>query len=381
MSGFTHIQFSKISGFYPKFWPFSGPLLGHPFDLPKCHDTWWTPEHPEHPNPKHQTKHLNTPRHQKTPQDPRDPKHLNGHKPCFCENVAGPKNTDNIVCPSVFLLFSFCRKTQETMDSVWRRNLQDIFERAPKNGQNFGRKSASKSWKSVDRSKIDEQFGWGRTRISLRGRPKIGQNSLWGETGHLHMCSNMIPLVAMVSFYSSSTGRFGNDGCVEPRTSFLWIGRVSSSFFARHCPVHVQFQLLDRIPSDVSVLHPPDQSGYFSFVEHCQVLASRLPILAFLFPERLFQYCSILPGHTLSGPVFAWIFVSPAPRAVLGFFSVEWTSWNFSTNLTNFCSNRHSNSHRHVCMTSRSMWVDLVTSIYFSGMVNFLPSAHSVEFG
>ena len=66
-----------------EFWPFLGPLPGHPIDLPEH------PEHPEHP------------------------KHQNGHKPCFCENVAGRfhQKMDYIVCPALqclSLLFYFC---------------------------------------------------------------------------------------------------------------------------------------------------------------------------------------------------------------------------------------------------------------------------------
>ena len=34
-------------------------------------------------------------------------------------------------------------------------------------------------------AKIDENFGWGKTQTSLRGRPKKGQNSMWSKTGHL----------------------------------------------------------------------------------------------------------------------------------------------------------------------------------------------------
>ena len=39
--------------------------------------------------------------------------------------------------------------------------------------------------KKWGRPKIDEKIGWGETRISSRGRPKNGQNSIWGKTGHL----------------------------------------------------------------------------------------------------------------------------------------------------------------------------------------------------
>ena len=46
-------------------------------------------------------------------------------------------------------------------------------------------KKCFKQLKKWCRPKIDEKIGWGKTRKSLRGRPKKGQNSIWGKTGHL----------------------------------------------------------------------------------------------------------------------------------------------------------------------------------------------------
>ena len=62
------------------------------------------PQHPQHPQ---------HPKHPEHPKHPRHPRHLNtqnGHKPCFCENVAGPKNTDYCLSRSqcFSLLFYFC---------------------------------------------------------------------------------------------------------------------------------------------------------------------------------------------------------------------------------------------------------------------------------
>ena len=39
----------------------------------------------------------------------------------------------------------------------------------------FGQKKCFKQLKKWGRPKIDEKIGWGKTRISLRGRPKNGQ--------------------------------------------------------------------------------------------------------------------------------------------------------------------------------------------------------------
>ena len=65
----------------------------------------------------------------------------------------------------------------------------DIFNRAPNYGWgNFSTFWASSSARKVrltaekvGRPKIDENFGWGKTRTSFRGRPKKGQKSIWGK--------------------------------------------------------------------------------------------------------------------------------------------------------------------------------------------------------
>ena len=102
--------------------------------------------------------------------------------------------------------------------------------------------------------------------------------------------------------------------------------------------------------------HPDQWSTFLSVVEHCRVLASRFSILVFLDSERLSQFWSILQAYmiwsrsrlnfcqSLSRTTFF-------PRKL--FLSIEWTSWNFSTNLTSFCSNRHSNCYRHVALAWR----------------------------
>ena len=85
-------------------------------------------------------------------------------------------------------------KMAKIQKGVKRTNLRG----RPKNGQIFGWVKKSTFWASSSaqkvlltaekkwgRPKIDENFGWGKTRTSLRGRPKKGQNSIWGKTGHL----------------------------------------------------------------------------------------------------------------------------------------------------------------------------------------------------
>ena len=119
---------------------------------------------------------LNTPKHPKTPLNtPKHPKHLNGHKVCFCENVAGlrpatfsPKNTDFFVCPApnVFLccFISVCL----VLFSLF------LLFFVPSNSFWLLRPHLHGSWYCG--------------MLRARGEPKNGQNSLWIKTGHLWTC-------------------------------------------------------------------------------------------------------------------------------------------------------------------------------------------------
>ena len=74
--------------------------------------------------------------------------------------------------------------------------------------------------------------------------------------------------------------------------------------------------------------------------------------------------------HTWSGLVVVWTFVTTRQTTnIFGKIVFQYLIlWILSKNLTNFCSRRRSNYRQSFfsCNTSRSVWVDLVTSMYFS---------------
>ena len=79
------------------------------------------------------------------------------------------------------------------------------------------------------------------------------------------------------------------------------------------------------------------------------------------------NFCQSLPGTHVS------------PWEV--FLSIQWTSWNLSKNLKNFCSFRHSNRHQYAFLAWRpdqckETWLHQCISVEY-GM--FLTSAHRVE--
>ena len=78
-------------------------------------------------------------------------------------------------------------------------------------------------------------------------------------------------------------------------------------------------------------------------------------------------------GHMLSGRNVVWIVVSLSPDHMYPFGGVTFSSINLvkpvhESNRLLFPSTSEQSSIRFSCATSRSVWVDLITSIYFSGI-------------
>ena len=97
--------------------------------------------------------------------------------------------------------------------------------------------------------------------------------------------------------------------------------------------------------------HSDQQNKFLSIFWHVRLLVSRLPILVFLSFERLFQFFS--KRQTVCDlDVMSFGFLSVSPRTtyilVAEFRSTKYILWNPSTNRTDFCFRRRSNSRQFV---------------------------------
>ena len=128
-------------------------------------------------------------------------------------------------------------------------------------------------------------------------------------------------------------------------------GARMNLLFARHGRVHKSFQFSPRVFVGIPcILRDPDQwSGFLSVVEHWRVLASRFATLVFSilgdFPNfaPYFRPYMIWSRSRLNS--CQYLLRPHYPLEVL--LSIEWILWILSKNLTNFCSNRHSNTHQY----------------------------------
>ena len=146
-------------------------------------------------------------------------------------------------------------------------------------------------------------------------------------------------------------------GCFDSRSSCLRAG-FPRHLFAWHSCVRMPFQLSPRILNNVFVLVglPDKRNRCLSIAEHCQVLAFRVPILAFLVSEQLSQLGSmLLATHDLVWKSFKLLSISPRTTYIIS-EGVSFNKVNFvilSKNLTHFCFHRHANSHQCVSLASR----------------------------
>ena len=114
------------------------------------------------------------------------------------------------------------------------------------------------------------------------------------------------------------------------------------SFFARHGRVQRPFQISPHNSKGflvffVVTINEVDTSHSSSIIDFWLLVC---PFLFFFLLSGFFQFCSILQAiHDLVYHIYIYI-----PWDFL--LSIEQTSWFLSTNLTKFCSNRHSSSHR-----------------------------------
>ena len=119
----------------------------------------------------------------------------------------------------------------------------------------FGQKSASKQLKKWGRPKIDEKIGWRKTRISLRGRPKKGQNSIWCEPDIFKITGLASLLASLCDVPRQCLNRQlvvapERDSVVpklvdEPRCSLCKPGRLRSFSWNQHRPRHLESPFTD----------------------------------------------------------------------------------------------------------------------------------------
>ena len=121
--------------------------------------------------------------------------------------------------------------------------------------------------------------------------------------------------------------------------------------------------------------HQDQWSNFLSVFEHCRASVSRFANSCFF---------SILSSFTNFGPYF-WTYMiwsgsclnlcpsSPKPHISFGRFSfnrVNFVNAFHESDALLFKSTFQQSPTRFSCMTSRSVWVDLVTSMFFSGIGN-----------
>ena len=139
----------------------------------------------------------------------------------------------------------------------------------------------------------------------LRHRNKLVKQIVMGHRSKTFACNVVFMMFGLRRFHSLSCGlmRFHHT-TIRRVWSVLGCNlRLCKHFrdaiwksFTRHGRCHRFFQISSRIFQSLFVFFiiRIDEGKFLSFSEHYRVLVSLLPILAFLFTERLLQFGSIL---------------------------------------------------------------------------------------
>ena len=149
------------------------------------------------------------------------------------------------------------------------------------------------------------------------------------------------------------------------------------------CGLHVTFgRFLQGIAASIGVssfflgsFYLQDRWSKFpSIFERYRAWVSLSPIFPFLFSERIYKIlCMLLTTHDLVWWSLEFLSMSPRPHASWRCFSlilVNFVNPVHESDTLLFSSTFKQSSMRFSCITSRSLWVDTVTSIYYSGIGN-----------
>ena len=119
-----------------------------------------------------------------------------------------------------------------------------------------------------------------------------------------------------MSFHNASILCFWNCvGCIVLRFSFLKAGGTFSQLVPQHCRVHVPFQISPRVLHNFFVFFV-FRINWIDATQSSSIIEFRLLVCPFLLLSLFWATLPIVvhtSGHTLSGPVVAWIFVSLPP--------------------------------------------------------------------
>ena len=192
-------------------------------------------------------------------------------------------------------------------------------------------------------------------------------------------------LCGLMRFHFFNHTLFWNSSRMQSPTSRMQSPIFATTFVMQGCLLHgmagavdlTSFLLAFFLKSFFEILVIRiDNVNSSQSPEHCRASVSLLPMP---FCSRFWTASPILvrtSGHTWSGLVVVWIFVSPTPDHMYPFGGFSVNRVNFvkllQRTLTKCCSNRHSSDRQSVSLVTHPdlIWVDLVASMYFSGIRN-----------